>query len=41
MEFALIEITESTAFNLGFTFPIYAMFIALPFLALLQIIKKI
>ncbi|WP_266095110.1 hypothetical protein [Aliarcobacter cibarius] len=41
MEFPIIEITQNQAFNYFFTFPIYTMFISLPFIALLNLFKKI
>ena len=41
MEFTIIEITDNMAFNYFFTFPIYTLFISLPFIALLNLFKKI
>jgi hypothetical protein len=41
MEFVIIEITNNEAFNYFFSFPIYTMFISLPFLAVMQIFKKL
>ena len=41
MELYIIEITDNQAFNYFFTFPIYTMFISLPFIALINLFKKI
>ncbi len=41
MEFAIIPITTDTALNTFFSFPIWVMITSLPFIAVLNIIKKI
>ena len=41
MEFFIIELTDNNVLNYFFTFPIYIMLISLPFMAILDLIKKI
>lgn len=41
MDIPIIEITDNASFNFFFSFPIYTMFISLPFIALINLFKKI
>ncbi|MBU3014760.1 hypothetical protein KO488_08325 [Poseidonibacter lekithochrous] len=41
LDFPIIEVTENEPFNYFFSFPIYTMFVILPFLAVMSIFKKI
>jgi hypothetical protein len=41
MTFAIIQLTDNEALNYFFSFPIYTMLISLPFIAILQLIKKV
>ncbi|OCL93030.1 hypothetical protein AAX28_00570 [Arcobacter porcinus] len=41
MQFVIIEITNNPAFNYFFTFPIYTMFISLPFIAIMNLFKRL
>lgn len=40
-DFSPIKVTDSDVFNYFFSFPIYTMFVALPFIAVLSLFKKI
>lgn len=40
MEFTIIALTDNEALNYFFSFPIYTMFVVLPFWAILNLIKK-
>ncbi|WP_417327419.1 hypothetical protein [Halarcobacter sp.] len=41
MDFFVIELTSNQALNYFFSFPIYTMFVSLPFIAILDLIKKV
>jgi hypothetical protein len=41
MEFAIIEITENAVFNYFFSFNVYMLFVLLPIVAILNLIKKV
>lgn len=41
VDFAIITITDNEALNYFFSFPIWTMIISLPFIAILNLIKKI
>jgi hypothetical protein len=41
MEFAIIELTDNATLNYFFSFPIWTLIISLPFIAILNLIKKI
>lgn len=41
VDFAIIELTDNVALNYFFSFPIWTMIISLPFIAILNLIKKI
>lgn len=41
VDFFIIEVTDNQALNYFFTFPIYTMLISLPFIALINLLKKI
>ena len=41
VDFAVITITDNEALNYFFSFPIWTMIISLPFIAILNLIKKI
>lgn len=41
VDFPTIQLTDNEALNYFFSFPIYSMFTALPFVALLTLFKKI
>ncbi len=41
MEFSVIELTTNETLNYFFSFPIYTMFVSLPFIALINLLKKI
>ncbi|MDY3204477.1 MAG: hypothetical protein RBR70_05340 [Arcobacter sp.] len=41
VDFAIITITDNEALNYFFSFPIWTLIISLPFIAILNLIKKI
>jgi hypothetical protein len=41
MEFAIIQVTNNEAFNIFFSYPIWTAIITIPFVAVLNLIKKI
>lgn len=41
VDFAIIELTDNQTLNYFFSFPIWTLIISLPFIAILNLIKKI